>query len=177
MEADNTTASEKEAPPAKRRRLPRPVLFIALAIVVVAAGVGGAFALGLLGGGDHAEEAVSGTHDDDADRAHAPTPGYEPIFVDIPDLVVNLVVQDGRPRFLKLSVAVEVAGQKTAERIGQLMPRIVDSFQLYLRTLTPAELQGPGAMFRLKEGLHVRVDEAIGPERVGDVLFKEMLVQ
>jgi flagellar FliL protein len=78
---------------------------------------------------------------------------------------------------LKLSLAVEVDDERVGERVTSLSPRIVDSFQLYLRTLTPAELQGPGSMFRLKADLHVRIHEAIQPARVRDVLFKEMLVQ
>jgi len=90
---------------------------------------------------------------------------------------VNLVSDGGGSRFLKLALAVEVDDQSTAERIERLAPRIVDSFQLYLRTLTPADLRGPGSMFRLKEDLHVRIHEAIAPAEVRDVLFKEMVVQ
>jgi flagellar FliL protein len=57
------------------------------------------------------------------------------------------------------------------------MPRVMDSFQLYLRALTVDELNGPSGMQRLKEELTARVNLAIEPIRVDDVLMKEMLVQ
>lgn len=158
------------------------------AVVVGAGGVAGAWALKLVGG--DAQEAASpargdGDGADDerraadggADPKAARDPAVEPIFVDLPQLVVNLVSDGAGSHFLKLALAVEVDDQETADRIDELAPRIVDSFQLYLRTLTPDELSGPGAMFRLKEDLHVRIHEAIAPAEVRDVLFKEMLVQ
>ena len=172
--------------PTGKGRGRRKLLLAAVgAVVMVGGAIGGAFALGLLGGetgvaaGD-AHDMAAGDHGDahDAATTHgAAAPGALPLFVDLPDLLVNLAVGDGRPRFLKLSIAVEVADTAAAERIGQLSPRIVDSFQMYLRTLTPGELQTPGAMFRLKEDLHVRIHQAIAPQQVADVLFKEMLVQ
>ncbi len=177
-----------EAAPKKKSKL--LIFAVVGAVTVLAGGIGGAWALGLLGGGEP-EAAAASTGDDGsgaaasadhggsgADRgAGAGEPAIEPIFVDLPHLLVNLVSDGGGTRFLKLSLAVEVDDQKTADRIDKLAPRIVDSFQLYLRTLTPSELRGPGSMFRLKEDLHVRIHQAIEPARVRDVLFKEMLVQ
>lgn len=177
---------------AKRKSKTKLIVLAAVAVIVlVGGGLGGGFALGLIGGGT--TPAADAAPDDDGNdaTAHAASesdhaagadkgraaPAGEPVFVDLPPLLVNLVVDEGRSRFLKLSLAVEVDDQKTADRITQLAPRIVDSFQLYLRTLTPDELQGPGSMFRLKEDLHIRIHEAIEPDRVRNVLFKEMLVQ
>jgi flagellar protein FliL len=196
--ADDKDAAE--AAPAKGKSKKKLLLVVVGVVVLLGGGLGGAFALGLFGGGE-AEEATADDHGAPAGGAHgdahpAPAangdghaaatqndghgggaPAGAPVFVDLPQLLVNLSVGDGRPRFLKLSIAVEVDDQVTADRIGQVSPRIVDSFQMYLRTLTPAELQTPGAMFRLKEDLHVRIHQAIEPMRVADVLFKEMLVQ
>jgi flagellar FliL protein len=175
---------------ASKRKTSRLVMLALAGVVVLAgAGVGGAWALGLFGGanaaagsgggaapaGDGAGPAAAGGGD--GHRQAAADPAIEPVFVDLPQLLVNLVSESGGTRFLKLSLAVEVADQATAERIDKLAPRIVDSFQLYLRTLTPKELRGPGSMFRLKEDLHVRIHQAIEPAEVRDVLFKEMLVQ
>lgn len=179
--ADDDTA--EGAPVAKGKGRKKLMLAAIGLVLLVGAGVGGAFALGILGSGPDGEAATDAhaTNEAHGDAehgdGHGAAPGQGPIFVDLPNLLVNLAVGDGRPRFLKLSVAVEVDDVAVSERIAQLSPRIVDSFQLYLRTLTPAELQTPGAMFRLKEDLHVRLHQAIEPMRVADVLFKEMLVQ
>lgn len=165
------------------------VIAVVGVLVLAGAGVGAAWALGLFGGGAATNAAADATGEAPATPAGATgdaggeqaaqgaEPEADPIFVDLPHLLVNLVSEGGGTRFLKLSLAVEVADEDTAARIERLSPRIVDSFQLYLRTLTAAELRGPGSMFRLKEDLHVRIHQAIEPAEVRDVLFKEMLVQ
>jgi flagellar FliL protein len=99
------------------------------------------------------------------------------VFVDIPDLVVNLRSDVQRMRFMKLRMSLELEGETTADAVRSLMPRVMDGFQLYLRALTVDELNGPGGMQRLKEELTARVNLAIEPIRVRDVLMKEMLVQ
>ncbi|TVQ36823.1 MAG: flagellar basal body-associated protein FliL [Geminicoccaceae bacterium] len=155
----------------------KKLIFLAIGglLLLVAAGAGVVFS-GVLSPAPAVPEA--GAPDEPVATAElTPAIGPAPTFVDLPQMLVNLAVGDGRPRFLKLRVAVEVDDPDVAERIVQLSPRIVDSFQMYLRTLTPEELQSPGAMFRLKEDLHVRIHQAIQPQRVADVLFKEMLVQ
>jgi len=170
---------------ASKTRSKLPLIALVGVVVLVGAGVGGAWALGLFGGdassaqggGASANGAAASEQAAGGDDEAAAAPAGDPIFVDLPQLLVNLVSDDGGTRFLKLSLAVEVTDERTAERIDQLAPRIVDSFQLYLRTLTAAELRGPGSMFRLKEDLHVRIHRAIAPAEVRDVLFKEMLVQ
>ncbi|MFP4270561.1 MAG: flagellar basal body-associated protein FliL [Alphaproteobacteria bacterium] len=171
-----------EATPKTKSRL--VVAAVIATVVVGAGGAAGAWALKLVGGDEH-EAARPSSGDGDARRAAegggerepARDPAAEPIFVDLPPLVVNLVSEGAGTHFLKLALAVEVDDPDTADRIEEMAPRIVDSFQLYLRSLTPDELSGPGAMFRLKEDLHVRIHEAIAPAEVRDVLFKEMLVQ
>ena len=57
------------------------------------------------------------------------------------------------------------------------MPRVLDGFQLYLRALTLDDVQGAAGMQRLKEELTARVNLAVAPVAVTDVLLKEMLVQ
>ena len=169
--ATATADAAPETPPVKGGSRKKLLLVIAAAVLVLVAAA--AAAVVLLGGFDREAPAAAA----DAASESPAVLGPEPVFVDLPQMLVNLAGGDGRPRFLKLGVAVEVGDPLVAERIQQLSPRIVDSFQMYLRTLTPDELQSPGAMFRLKEDLHVRIHQAIQPLRVTDVLFKEMLVQ
>ena len=57
------------------------------------------------------------------------------------------------------------------------MPRVVDNFQVYLRELRLEDLGGSAGLFRLKEELLFRVNRAVDPVQVTDILFREMLVQ
>jgi flagellar FliL protein len=53
----------------------------------------------------------------------------------------------------------------------------VDSFQVYLRELRVEDLKGSAGMYRLREDLLRRINEAARPVKISDVLFKEMLIQ
>jgi flagellar protein FliL len=114
--------------------------------------------------------------------AAARSPIQNPVAIDssylkLPDIFVNLASGPGRPRFLKLGVSLEIKGEEQAARIKKNMPRIVDSFQIYLRELRVEDLNGSAGMFLLKEELMRRVNTQLAPARIENVLFEEMLVQ
>ncbi len=58
-----------------------------------------------------------------------------------------------------------------------MMPRVMDTFQTYLRELRPSDLDGSAGLYRLKEELTRRVNATITPNRVNALLFKEIVVQ
>jgi flagellar protein FliL len=109
--------------------------------------------------------------------AEAPPP--KPlVFFDLPDFLVNLNSNGAKKAsFLKLSVSLELEKQEDTARLQAVMPRIVDNFQIYLRELRVDDLRGSGGIYRLREELLARVNAAVAPVKVNDVLFKEMLVQ
>jgi flagellar FliL protein len=99
------------------------------------------------------------------------------VFYDLPDFLVNLNTGTPKSSFLKVSVTLELADANSVPQIEGLKPRIVDSFQTYLRELRPADLRGSAGMYRLREELLLRVNKAVQPAIVNDILFKEMIVQ
>jgi flagellar FliL protein len=131
-------------------------------LAVVGAGAGWFF---LMRG--HGEEARA--------EAAAPKP---PSFVEVPDMLVNLVGAPGeRVQYLKVKLVLEIKEEKQAEQIKPSMPRVTDLFQTYLRELRPSDLNGSAGLFRLKEELTRRVNSAVSPNQVSAVLFKEIVVQ
>ena len=176
------------------------LLLAGVAVLLLCGGGGGAaYFLGLFGGdggkaeaaayphgdGAHHGDAPAGAADDhaekhgDAGKGHAGEDGKAAsvAFVDMPDLLVNLRSDSKRMRFLKLRVALEVESSTAADGVKMLTPRVMDSFQMYLRALSVDEIQGSLGMQKLKEEMMARVNLAIEPHRIRDVLFKEMLVQ
>jgi flagellar FliL protein len=142
-----------------------------LKLIIIAAAV-----LAIVGGGatwffvfrHHGEE----MH---ADATPAPKP---PVFIEVPDMLINLVASPGeRVQYLKVKVVLEVREEKQIEAIKPTMPRVTDIFQTYLRELRPSDLSGSAGLFRLKEELTRRVNVAISPDQVNAVLFKEVIVQ
>lgn len=115
-------------------------------------------------------------HDDM--HAEAAPPPKPPVFLDVPEVLVNLASSPGeRVQYLKVKVVLEVKDQPLIETIKPTMPRVQDLFQTYLRELRPGDLNGSIGLFRLKEELTRRVNAAISPSQVNAVLFKEIVIQ
>ncbi len=119
---------------------------------------------GLIGGG---EEKV----------AEERGPPEEVHFFDLPEMLVNLNTGGNKTTFLKVKVSLEIAGAEVIPRLETLLPRVIDNFQVYLRELRLDDLNGSAGLFRLKQELLMRVNRAVDPIQVTDVLFREMLVQ
>ena len=167
-------AGEDAAPTKTGRKLGLGILknklvLSGLVILALAAGGGfGAMNMGLLGG-----------HDSEAEAEEAEAKGAvkrSVSFVDLPEMTVNLDAGD-RAQYLKVKIALEVSEQKLAQDIQPMMPRVLDTFQTYMRELRPADLEGSAGLFRLKEELTKRVNVAVYPAKVDAVLFKEIVVQ
>lgn len=117
-------------------------------------------------------------HKSDDKMAEVAPPPKPPVFVDVPEVLVNLSSLPGeRVQYLKVKIALEVKDQMVVPQIQPVMPRVVDIFQTYMRELRAGDLNGSVGLFRLKEELTRRVNAAIQPNQVSAVLFKEIVVQ
>ncbi len=168
------SANQGDAGAAKGGGKMKLILMIVLPVLLLGGGGAAAFFMGLLPGSSHA--AVD-EHAAPAAEAEATAEHAEVEFVDLPDLLINLNVTGKRLRFLKIATSLEVAGAEQAEQVRTLTPRIVDSLHLYFRSIKPEELAGPDGVYRIKEDLLVRINDAVKPAAIRDVLVKEMLVQ
>jgi flagellar FliL protein len=170
-------------PPRKGRR--RLLLFIAIPIVLIVVVAAGAYFSGLLDGllgGKPKEGATPVAQEQAPDKGGKPGAPGQPggtVFYDMPEILVNLSSQGQirKQNFLKIRVSLELSSALDVPKVEAVMPRIIDNFQVYLRELRVDDLQGSAGMLRLREELLARVNAAIKPAKVNDVLFKEILVQ
>jgi flagellar protein FliL len=147
-----------------------PKRWFSLKLILIA--VGGVVGLGALGGGGYF---FFGHH---GSSAAAATQVKPPVFVDMPDVLVNLSSSGGdRTQYLKVKIALELPDEAVSAQIQPIMPRLLDTFQTYLRELRPTDLDGSAGLYRLKEELTRRVNASIAPNRINAVLFKEIVVQ
>ena len=146
------------------------VLFIALPILLIVGGLGGAFMMGVFGGGEEepVEVGVDGKKVVDPSKI---------VFYELPELIINLQTDDPRGSFVKFSVTLELHDAAALPKIEPLMPRIIDNFQIYLRELRASDLEGSAGLFRLKEEILRRINMDVRPYEVADVLFTEMIIQ
>ncbi len=98
-------------------------------------------------------------------------------FLPIPAMIVNLNTEDGTPRYLRLTVHLELADPSEKGEVEAVMPRVVDQFQTYLRELRVKDLRGSAGIYRLQMELLWRVNQAVEPIEIKDVLFQEILIQ
>jgi flagellar FliL protein len=162
-EADTEAGAEDGAKPAPAKsKFSRKMIIIAAALLLLGGGGGAAFFM----------------------FKSKPAPVVAgpvvkpPAFLDLPDTLVNLANVGGdRPQYLKVKIVLELPDSNMIQQVQPVMPRVMDSFQTYLRELRPTDLDGSAGLYRLKEELTRRVNYAIAPNRVNAVLFKEIVVQ
>jgi flagellar FliL protein len=158
---EGVEGEEGAASPKSKLKL---IIIAATAIVVIAAGVAGYFVF------LRAKPA--------AEEKHAAPAAKPPVFMDVPEVMVNLSQMQGeRTQYLKIKVVLEVKEQPVAEQIKPSLPRVVDTFQTFMRELRPSDLNGSSGLYRLKEELTRRVNVAVAPAQVNAVLFKEVVIQ
>lgn len=136
----------------------------------------GGVAVAVLGGAVGGYVFFAGKHQDE----HAPAiaAAKPPAFFDLPDVLVNLSnTGSERTQYLKVKLVLELPDAGVVAQIQPVMPRVLDAFQVFLRELRPADLEGSAGVFRLKEELTRRVNVAIAPTKINAVLFKEFVVQ
>ena len=149
------------------------VLFVVLPLLLLVGGAGGAYMAGLLDPLLGVEEAAQTP---EAAEAHEPVAGPS-VYYELPEMLVNLNSAGKKASFLKILVNLELESAEAVPQIEAVLPRIIDSFQVYLRELRIDDLRGSAGLYRLREELLLRVNAAVAPVKVKDVLFKEMLVQ
>ena len=157
-------------------KLPMKQKLIAIpALLAVLLGIGGGVYFLMLPGGEKTAEEEAAT--ENVQTAAARLPAAEATFFDIPDIIVNIQTADSTPAYLKLSVALELDKGEVNMTVEPVLPRIIDQFQTYLRELRVEDIKGSAGVMRLKEELLRRVNLAVAPTPVRDVLLKEMIVQ
>jgi flagellar protein FliL len=164
-EAEDEDAAGEEG--AKKTSLTRRWFSLKLMAIAGAAIVG----LGSIGGGAYYFL---------SSRSEAAPAGKikPPVFFEMPDVLVNLSSSgNDRTQYLKVKVVLELPNEAMKEQIQPLMPRLMDTFQTYLRELRATDLDGSAGLYRLKEELTRRVNAAIAPDHINAVLFKEIVVQ
>jgi len=175
MAKTNDTRSEAEGPDGEEGKTAPAKRKLSLKLIIMA--VGGLVGLGAVGGGGYYLFAGHGKAEA---AAVAEAPPVKPVvFLDMPDVLVNLAASNGseRTQYLKVKVTLELPNETMSAQIQPLMPRLMDAFQTYLRELRPSDLDGSAGLYRLKEELTRRVNAAIAPSRINAVLFKEIVVQ
>ncbi len=147
------------------------LLIVGVVLLLVVGGFAAAYFTGLI---DPVIAWITGGEDKEGDQEAV---REDAVFFPLEEVIVNLNTGGRQSTFLKIKISLELADAVDIPRIETVMPRIMDNFQVYLRELRIEDLKGAAGMYRLREELLTRVNVAVAPAKINDVLFKEMLVQ
>lgn len=113
--------------------------------------------------------ATEAAHDEEK---HGDTP--EIAFVPIEPITISLG-KAAENHHLRFTAQLEVAKERAGE-VSELVPRILDVMNGYLRAVDLAELEDPDALVRLRSQMLRRIQIVTGEGRVRDLLVTEFVL-
>lgn len=116
-----------------------------------------------------------------AEQAPSVPPPPKPediVYCDLPDIMVMLDAHGARERrIVKLGVSLALYDKDEEPKVQAYIPRILDVFQVYVGQLKIEDVAGAPQLARLRGELLQRINVALQPSHVDDVLFREVQVQ
>ena len=160
-----TTAGAAEKT-SKRSRWP----LLAGVVLALAGGGGGFYAVqsGLL-----VQQLRTVKPPDSAERK-PPEPVADVAFIEVPPLLVSLGPA-AQADHLRFRASLEVPQQYETE-VADMLPRVQDVLNSYLRALDAADIEAQGALFALRARMLRRVKMVLGDARVRDLLVLEFVL-
>ena len=95
-------------------------------------------------------------------------------FIDIPTLIVTLP-PGAKNDHLRFTGQIEVPRQYQSD-VEFLMPRIQDMMNGYLRALTAEDIEGQGALFKIRLHLFRRIVMVVGLGKANSLLVTEFIL-
>lgn len=164
-----------EAKPARSSKM-----LIIIVVAVLLAGAGGYFAMSKSGGAKEgaAEEVKSGGHGEakggHEKKGEAESKGS--LIHPLDTFIVNLTDQ-GRTRYLKVTVQLEIGKQETVDLIKSKTPQIRDSLIILLSSKSIEEISTSEGKYQLRDEIVARVKQFAGEGAAVAAYFTDFVVQ
>ncbi|MGO9380337.1 MAG: flagellar basal body-associated protein FliL [Dissulfurispiraceae bacterium] len=157
-DAEQEGGVEEVAPKKNNKKM---LMIIIVAVVAVALAAGGFFLVPkLIGGKEKKEEAKS------EEGAMFP---LEPFVVNLND--------PGGPKFLKVSIQLELAGPSLMEKAKQKSPQLRDAVITLLTSKSSESLFPPEGKLQLKDEINARMNQILGANTVKNVYLTDFVMQ
>lgn len=171
--ADATDIATTDAVTDSPKRGAKGLIFGILGAVILG---GGAFysiysglidPAGMMSGGGHESAAAPSGHDGAATAGPLGFVPMDPITISLPP--------GSSARHLRFTGQLEVDPAQSAE-VVEVMPRVLDVLNTYLRAVEVRDLEQPSAIPRLRAQMLRRVQVVTGEGRVRDLLITEFIL-
>lgn len=147
------------------------LIIIVIAVLVVASAGAGAFFLLAM----KSEPEISAEQ-----QAAAEIAAQQPLktaYYPLDEILVDLVSPGNTSRLMRLKLNIELKRETDVPRFEQVVPRVIDDLNVFLRQLRVDDMKGSAGVFMLKENLLNRVMQAAEPVEIKDVLLQEVVIQ
>ena len=151
--------AEEEAPKKSNKKM---MLIIIIAVVAVALAAGGFFLVPKFLGGSKEKKEESKSE--------------EGAMFSLEPFVVNLSDQGG-PKFLKVSIQLELAGAALMEKAKQKSPQLRDAIITLLTSKSSESLLPPEGKLQLKDEINARMNQVLGANTVKNVYLTDFVMQ
>lgn len=172
-DADGLPGGEvEEEPKSSHRRL----IIILLAGVLVFGGLGG----GLMYFAENPESlSVVGLNvsDGDISLAEKSAPVEESFYFETGEIIADLRVPRGKRGFIRVRMILATGSEEETKWIRDIMPKIIDAAQVYLRQKSPGELLGTAGSEMARKDLLKAFKAVARPTNIKDLLFRQFVVQ
>ena len=128
--------------------------------------------------GDHGAGAGGTAEDATAVGQSLPCEAGNPCYYAMPKLVMNLASTGGaRAVMMELELSLESSSPSSFSKVPELMPRLKDTLNSFLRELRVEDLNGSGGTYTLRRELLKRFNTVLDPKKIDAVLIEGMLIQ
>ena len=112
----------------------------------------------------------------DAEKAKQKAAATKSLFVPVPPIVVNLADRDVR-RYARIVLMVEVVLPESEAAVLENMPKVIDAFQIYVRSLTAESFGSVASILQVRRELLVRLNRIDPRVDARAVLFQDLVIQ
>ncbi|HMK57004.1 MAG TPA: flagellar basal body-associated protein FliL [Dissulfurispiraceae bacterium] len=160
-EADQDKEAAEE--PAPKKGSKKMMLIIIVAVVAVVLAIAAFFIVPkFMGGGGKA-------HKEEAKVEEGVMFSLEPFVVNLND--------PGGPKFLKVSIQLELANAALMEKAKQKTPQLRDAVITLLTSKSSESLFPPEGKLQLKDEINARMNQIMGPNTVKNVYLTDFVMQ
>lgn len=162
-EADQEKEPVAEEAAGQKKGKKKMMLIIIIAAVALGLAAGGFFLVPKLLGGGGKEKKEE-------------TKAEEGVMFSLEPFVVNLN-DAGGPKFLKVSIQLELAGPALMEKAKQKSPQLRDAIITLLTSKSSESLFPPEGKLQLKDEINARMNQILGANSVKNVYLTDFVMQ
>ena len=112
----------------------------------------------------------------DAEKAKQKAAATRSLFVQVPPIVVNLADREAR-RYARIVLTVEGVLPESEVAVKENMPKVIDAFQIYVRSLTAESFGSMASILQVRRELLARLNRIDPRIDARAVLFQDLVIQ